>query len=158
VTGIGGNQSAYLWCNLSGQGVIPDFAAALASSGKPILNYEGGADWAETTNLSADVSTWLNGSFQISTAGMQAFLRAVYKSQQWGQAQVDLFNRVAAVANTGHQAIYFRIGFSNGMRWAYCTPDDYAQVASVWTEGAGLKSPASYPHEMMGTRNRGLSS
>lgn len=158
VTGIGGNQSAYKFCNLSGQGIIPDFAAALLSLGKPIINYEGGADWAETISSGGDLSTWLNGGYQITTTGQQTFLRAVYKSQQWGQAQVDFFNRVAAVPNTGHQSIYFRIGFENNQqRWAYCTPDTYAQVGGVWTEGAGLKGPASYPHEMMGTRNRALS-
>jgi hypothetical protein len=79
-TVIGGNQSAYLFCNQSGQGIIPDFAAALASTGKPIINYEGGADWAESIST-GELSTLLNGSYQIATQGQVNFLRGVYQSQ-----------------------------------------------------------------------------
>jgi hypothetical protein len=87
VTGIGGNQSAYLFCNQSGQGIIPDFAAALASTGKPIINYEGGADWAESIST-GELSTWLNVSYQITTQGQVTSCAGSTKASNGGRLRL----------------------------------------------------------------------
>lgn len=117
--------------------LMPQFASTLASltTGKVVLNYEGGTDWPAGANQGIP-----GGSLTVAQA---AFTIAVIGSSQWATAQVNALNTINAISGCFMPSIYIWIGAQDGsgnksQRFAYCAPDSYALNGGVPTEGQAL--------------------
>lgn len=144
----GAQQTTTYWAGT----LLPQYASALPS-GKIVVNYEGGPDWASLTGHNLiDDSTHIH----VITSADSTFLQAVAVSSALGTAFVNFFNAANAIPKCYMPALYLWIGSPAGnYRWCYAAPDSYATIAGTPTEGAAL-TVNSGPAIAMSTRNQGL--
>lgn len=129
-------------------GIAGQFDTLMSGYGKRAIGYEGGTDWQCALNGTV-------GTTHTITAADSLFLCAVNQSSQWATAQTGFFNDVATLSVSGLMPIYqYQINTPLNLRWAYISPDTYATIGGIPTEGGAMTNSPMWT--ALSTRNQAL--